>query len=213
MGLFDFLKGKKTGANKAEEIIERVALNAKTSSVVKLFDTIFKSSMKLADTTKNEMSELWKSKNISIVEEKTIWFTMLAEFIYCHLAITDRIAFSVLGKQRRNDLMNELVSTIRFSAVESVFNEWDEKLKDNFKKHFSDGYTESQERYSKGKELIDKKEPFTGNGVFSILGREIAEINNCSTNPEINMRTIELTATSFSQMNLNKFVEDFKNSQ
>jgi hypothetical protein len=44
------------------------------------------------------------------------------------------------------------------------------------------------------------------------LGREIAEINGSSMNPEIIMRRIETTATAFSEMDLNKFIKDFKNN-
>lgn len=57
------------------------------------------------------------------------------------------------------------------------------------------------------------KEPFTGHGVFSILGREIAEINDSSTNSLIILRTNELRASSFNKMDLNGYVADFKNGK
>lgn len=205
MGLFDFFRSKNTEVKNVEELIKR--------SSVKLCNAIFKSSMKLTEETKTECSVIWKSKGISSFDEKIIWFSILSEFIYCHLNITDRIAFSVLGNERRSVLMNELILTLQYSIFESVFKDWNEKLKDNFKKHFLDGYNESQIRYSKGKNMLDEKEPFTGNGTLSILGREIAEINNSSMNPEIILRTIEMTASSFSGLNLIDYIEDIKNGK
>ncbi|MEI6821396.1 MAG: hypothetical protein WCL51_05645 [Bacteroidota bacterium] len=206
MGLFNFFKSKKADVNNVKEIIENASSSANENSIGKLSQVIFQSSMKLTDKSYN----LWKIKGTNKNEEQTIRFSMLAEIIYFYLGFTDRIAFAVLSKQKRNELMNELVSILQFSVVETIFNGWDEKLKDDLKKYFSEGYIESQVRYSKGKELIDKNEPFNGNGLLSILGRQIAEINESSMNPEIIMKTIELTSASFNEMQLNKHIENFR---
>jgi hypothetical protein len=58
--------------------------------------------------------------------------------------------------------------------------------------------------------MVDKNNPFTGNGIISILGREIAEINDSTLNPEIIMRTIEITTESFAHTNLEKLVIECK---
>lgn len=197
MGLLNFLKSKKSYET--------------TDALVELCFVIIQSSTALTNELTKFMSQQWKSINISVVDAKTLEFTMLAEFTYFHLAMTDRIAFQILGNKSRNDLMNQLSLTIRDIVIENSSKEWDEKSKETFKKTFKDGYNESQMRYSKGTQLIDKNEVFTGDGTLSILGREIAEINENIQDPEIVMRTIELTATSFSQMNLKLLVENLRN--
>lgn len=186
--------------------------NTTPDSLVDLCITIFKFSISLTNELIKIMSEQWKFKNISVIEVRTIEITMLAEFTFFHLAMTDRIASELLKNKRRNDLMGQLSLATRDIIIESYFKEWDEKSKENFKNNFLDGYNESQLRYSKGTQFIDKNKVFTGNGILSILGREIAEINESFQNTEIIMRTIELTTESFSQMNLKLLVENFRNS-
>jgi hypothetical protein len=68
---------------------------------------------------------------------------MLLEFIYCHLYITDTIALSILNNKRRKDLMSELILSLEYSVVESVYEGWDEKLKGEFRSHFIEGLSES----------------------------------------------------------------------
>ena len=193
MGFFDFLKSKN---------------DSSTDSLVELCLAILQSATELTDKSK----ELWKSNNISESEAKTIEFTILSEFTCFFLAMTDRIAFSFLKNKRKNEVMDQLSSSIRDIVINSYFKEWDEKIKDNLKNSFLDGYNDSQLRYSKAFDLIEKSEPFTGNGSLSILGREIAEINMSAQNPEIIMRTIELTGASFSKMNLKFLVENLQNN-
>lgn len=183
--------------------------NTTPDSLVELCITIIQCSISLTNELTKCMSKQWKLANKSVIEVKTIEITMLAEFTFFHLAMTDRIAFELLKNNKRNDLMNQLSLSTRDIIIKSYFKEWDEKNKENFKNNFLDGYNESQLRYFKGTQFIDKNKVFTGNGSLSILGREIAEINESFQNTEIIMRTIELATESFSQMNLKLLVENF----
>jgi hypothetical protein len=106
MGLFDFLKNNKTDADVARKVIDIKVAGAKTSPVLIICNSIFQASLNLSETTKKEMTILWKSKDFSDTDIQATWFTMLVEFIYFHLNVTNRIAFSKLGDKKRAELVD-----------------------------------------------------------------------------------------------------------
>ena len=209
MGLFNFKKRNKDNIGNKKTVSEEGSSICK-SSIVALCLTIYQSSFKATNALKSDLSGLWKSKGITESDKKLIWFFMLSEFIYCYLNILDKLAFSALGKVNRVDYMNNICLIIQCSVIESIFEGWDEERIEKYKKYFLDGYNESQRRYSKAKELIDKKNPLTGHGTFSILAREIADINKSSMNPEIIMRTIEIAVESYADLNFNDYLINYK---
>ena len=185
-------------------------MNPKTVHIANLSIKIFNSSVSLTTSIKRELEPLWSTQNITQPDKDTRWCNMLFEFLFCYLYITDRKVLFELGHQKRQEFMNFLVSILQHTTVESVFNSWDENRKSNFRELFSDLYSESQKRYIKGKELLNAENPATGNGIFSILGREIADINNSSLNPEILCRTVELITHEYVQLALEEHVMNYK---
>src|ERR1700676_1289356 len=109
MGLFGFLKRTRTDESILKHIIKGAALNAKSSPIHYLHSEIFKSSLKLTEAINNQPPSLDDSIDIVKSKENSIWFSILAEFIYCHLKIADLYTFQILGEINRVDFMGKLV--------------------------------------------------------------------------------------------------------
>lgn len=85
-------------------------------------------------------------------------FSILFEFIYFYLHLTDRFASGHMNEERRGSLMTELEEISITAAVDAVCLRWPEDIKEKIKEECMGNFYISMAEYSKCKNCFLKKD-------------------------------------------------------
>jgi hypothetical protein len=121
----------------------------------KLSKKVFEKSLLCAETLKPDLEKKF-GKDSTIFHSK--YGPVLFEFMYFFLQLTDRYAFDQLGRERRNELIDELVPTTTDAMIETLFGHCPKNIKDGIEKDFYSNLNGAQMDYGRCKELFLKQE-------------------------------------------------------
>lgn len=135
------------------------------------------------------------------------------EFTYFFMHLTNRVAFRVLGNERRIKLQDELWPAAVHATIESLCGNWPPDMKEKIKHEFVEKLNDAEVEYSKC-QLRSSDNPLSSdsNGLFPKLGRNVAELAGRSGDGDMIQQIVFFARTSFASMNLDTLVEEAGNS-
>jgi len=182
----------------ASKIIENIA------------NVVFNSSLKMTNTTIKELIEIRKSKDISPIFEELNNFLIFQEYSYFFVFLISEYFFSELEEKRKFEISEYIVLEIA-EIIAVAYNEKKyEILNACFKTMYDEEYSESAEKYTKGVNVIKNDDYFEGNDLFTMFGKEIARINDISSNKEFVAKVKEISALEFFSLDFEEFTKGFK---
>jgi len=130
------------------------------------------------------------------------------EFLYFFMHMTDRIAYSQLGSDRRSKLMEALDPLIVGPAIDAFFDHWPEDRKAGMRSEFRRKLNIAQREYSACRGLVSDVNPVTGDSLFSTLARHVAELCGKSlTDPTAHVVPYGIAIEAWKQLQLDKHIE------
>jgi hypothetical protein len=141
-------------------------------------------------------------------ERDTIWYQVLCEFLFCFLHLTDRLAFSVLGAEKRSQLLTPLGELVAKLHVETYLGHWPADMKTRIESEFIENLDNAQIEYSSCTELISEDKPFSKDAVISRLAFNVAEITGNPNDIAELVAPTELAVSAVAEMNLRQLIEN-----
>ena len=130
------------------------------------------------------------------------------EFIYFFMHMTNRSAFSKINGQQIQKLQEVIGPVIAETAINTFFNHWPNEYKSRITSEFYEKVNITELEYSKSKELFSKEKPFTGDSLFSILARNVAELTgNSPLDSAIMVPIFEVSTKEFTEMKLAELIQ------
>lgn len=140
----------------------------------------------------------------------TEWLSILFEFIYFYLHLTDRSAFGHMDEERRATFMTELEQICISSTVNAVCHEWPEDLKEKTKKECMENFRASMEEYSRYQELVPKEKEGRKNTLVWEFGKNIAKLAGREMDARYVMTSHILVIDSLKDLDVKSFIEKVK---
>lgn len=141
-------------------------------------------------------------------EAMTSWVQVQYEFLFFFTHLAMRSALSKLGNGKRIKLQDLLGPILVNSITEAWFGHWPEKFKDGIKDDFFNNINVAEFKYSKCKGgLLVKDKPFSEDGLFSKLARNIARLSGYENNPEVIMRCMEVSVKKFTDIKMDQLID------
>ncbi|MGD0076606.1 MAG: response regulator [Candidatus Binataceae bacterium] len=111
-------------------------------------------------------------------QKHVIWWSVLSEFVYCFLHLTDRFAFQMLGPEKRDPLVDRLGPLVAERFVENYVGHWPKDRKDQIKSDFYDTLNVATQEYARCRELV--AEPiYSQEGVCGKLAWRVGDTAEC----------------------------------
>lgn len=130
------------------------------------------------------------------------------EFLYFFMHITMRMASMQLTEQQIKKLQDFLGPLISSTAVDSFCASWPKNLKEKIQSEFYERLNDAELEYSTCKELFGEKNRLTGNSLFSVLARNVAELSGNSMNPAVLTLVVSRTADTYAGLHLDSLVNN-----
>ena len=104
------------------------------------------------------------------------WFTVICEFLYFFMHLTNRFAYAELGHEQRCKIQKELYPLIVRPTIESIFGHWPPKLKDGLENDFVEKLNDAEVEYGECKQLLDSEHPLSCHALFPKFASNICEL-------------------------------------
>lgn len=170
---------------------------------------IFKNSIEAANVILNLAKDESFEKNkqgLSFTE----WFSILFEFIYFYLHLTDRFAFGYMDEDRRGILMTELEEICITSAVDEVCKGLTEDKKEKIKEECMQNFYISMEEYSKYKKWFPEKDEGLKDTLVWEFSKTIAKLAGQENNIVYIMACPSIAINSLKDLDIKSFIEKVK---
>ena len=174
-----------------------------SDSLIKLALVIINSSVTCAEHFKKTIGEKYGIDSDSATEH---WLSVIHEYIFFFLHMTNRMAYDEMGEEKRAQLQDELYPIVQYTTIETLFRSSPNEMKKKLQIEFYENLNRAEMDYGECKELFSKEKPFTSNSLFSNLARHVTELTGYSNNPEVFTQCIEISAKVFSEMNLRELI-------
>lgn len=136
----------------------------------------------------------------------TQWSSVLFEFLFLYLHITDRYVFAALGGQKRDEEMNLLYQAVFNSAIDAVFHRQQKKERENMMEEARQAYNSTIAEYSQYKKLFPEKDEAPKNTLLWEFGKNIMELIK-STNPGTMLHINTLASTGLKDLEPDIFTQ------
>jgi len=140
----------------------------------------------------------------------TEWLSIVFEFIYFYLYLTDRFAFEHMNEEQRAVLMTGVEKICISSAVNAICHEWPEDLKEKTKKKCMENFYVSMQEYSKYKKWFAEKGKGTKNTLFWEFGKVIAKLAGREMSARYIMFSVITVTNSLKDLDIKSFIEEVK---
>lgn len=135
------------------------------------------------------------------------WFTVLCEFLYFFMHMTNRFAYAELGHERRCKMQDQLYPLIVRPTIEAIFGHWPQKLKDGMESDFIEKLGNAEAEYGECKKLLDSDDPFAEDALFSKFAGNVCELlgvdkSELASYAQAYMKVTSLAMDSFEKLNL-----------
>lgn len=141
-------------------------------------------------------------------EAMNSWMQVQYEFLFFFIHLAMRFTLSKLGNEKRIRLQDLLCPILMNSTTEAWFGHWPEKFKEGIKNDFIHNINVSEMDYSECRGgLLIKDKPFSEDGLFSRLSRNIARLSGNENNPETIMRCTSIVIKKFVDMKLDQLID------
>jgi len=174
------------------------------TEVLMISDLVVLSSVQLANRIKSAILdelEATNSKSFQLV---------VIESLCMYMHSLNKFAIQTFSKKQMPIFLDKLASLTAIQVLKVICEGQSDSNKRIFAELFRDNYNKTQSMYGVARSLINKEEPFLGNGLFSIFARRIAETITNNLNPEIIMRTIEILAIEYKGEKLKEMINSIK---
>ena len=173
-------------------------------------NAVFNSSLKMTNTTIEELIEIRKRKNISPIFEELNNFLIFQEYSFLLVFLITDMIFNGLSQKRKLEISEYIMLEISELVAKAYQEKKHEILNACLKTMYEEEYPESSQKYSKGLDTIKNEDYFEGNDLFTILGKEIARINDISSNKEFVAKVREIASIEFFSIDFEEFTKGFK---
>lgn len=193
----------------SQGLLERIQLSIKKDFKQDYLFKIFKNSIEAANAI------CYLADNKSIDQNKyglsnTKWFSILFEFIYFYLHLTDRFAFGHMNEERRGSLMTELEEISITAAVDAVCLKWPEDIKEKIKEECMGNFFISMAEYSKCKKWFTKKGEGAKGTLFWEFGKTIAKLAGQENDIIYIMAAMQIATNSLKDLEIKSFINRIK---
>lgn len=206
MGIFSRLFGS-SDEQKVRRIIDRA--ESETQEILEPLGNLAIAIIKAS----HDCSEQIKSMlNVSDEKErKEAEVLVFYEFVYFFMHMTMRSAFAQMSEQQIAELQEYLGPLISSTAVDSFFAHWPEDMKEKIRDEFYQKLNDAELEYSRCKDLLSGRNPFTGDSIFSKLARNIAGLSGNSMNPAFLTLVISTGVDVYKGLHLDTLVKNTGN--
>ena len=135
-------------------------------------------------------------------------FALFGEFMFFFIHLTMRFAASQMNAKQIELLQSFLGPSLADVTVGSFCGHWPQELKAKIKSEFYDNLNQAEAEYSRSTELFSEEKPFTGDSLFSKLGRNVAELTGHSMNPATITMVVTAAVFSYKEINLASLVRE-----
>jgi len=154
---------------KTKRLLDKARKHAENSRLADLSNAIFETAVARANTIEPYLADIADGKR----QEVRLYCTF--EFIYFFVHLTNRLALPMLGPQGRTRPMDELQPLLVFPAIEALFGDWPQDLKDKLAADFVDKLQSSETEYARCRPITDSD--FTAeSNLFYTLARIVSDI-------------------------------------
>ena len=153
----------------------------------------------------NEMKRWITDDAEKIQRESLVYF----EFVYFFMHITNRVAFRILGHERRTKLQEELGPAMVHAVVESLCGHWPGEMKERIKHEFFEKMNDAEVEYS-ACPLQSSDNPLGSNALFPLLARHVADLAGSPDNPEVILDALYVARTALAATDLDRLVGEIK---
>lgn len=167
---------------------------------------VFKASVEAADAVRSLAEDKSFEQNKQGLS-KTEWLSILFEFIYFYLHLTDRLAFGRLSEEKRGTFMTKLEEICISSAVNTTCDGWPKSKKDKIRKECMQNFFTSMEEYSRYQELFPKKGEGSKNTLFWEFGKNIAKLAGREMSTRYIMLSTKMAVDSLVVLDTKSFIE------
>ena len=132
-------------------------------------------------------------------------FLITFEFMYFFAHMVNRTAFSILGPERRDKLLNQMGPLVAPPIIDAFSHHWPSELKARMVEEFCEKMDIAEIEYSSCKANFDKR--ITGDGLFDRLALNVAELAGRPKDLAIVGWAVAHAFTQCNQLKLNEKVE------
>lgn len=139
------------------------------------------------------------------------WFSILLEFVYLYLHMTDRIASELLNNEQRGLLNKWLAEVVIDSVVYAVCKDWESNRINGIKQDCWKNFYTAMEEYSRYKKLFPEKDEGTKDTLFWEFSKLIANYAGCKDNIGFFFDCQFIVIDSLKYIDIKSFVKNVKN--
>ena len=139
------------------------------------------------------------------------WFSILFEFIYLFLHLTDRFAYGRMGDNYRHVIMKALEIQCIYGSVDVICPGWPENTIEKIKQECMENNYSFVEEYSNYKKLFPEKDESSKGTLFWEFGKNIAKLAKAHEQDFLYITTaVQLATYSFKELNIGSFINKVK---
>ena len=182
----------------------------KEKLVINFASKIFENAVRSANILRN------LSNDKSIVQSKyglndIEWSSIVFEYIYFFLHLTDRMIFTYFSEEQREEIMKSLEEYSIFSSVEAIYKGYPQDTLGKIKSECLDNFNVSQSKYSKYKKMYFEKNESPKDTLYYEFSKNIANLSG-KENDILVVSSVAFNEAIKSHVNLkiNDFVKNLK---
>ena len=183
--------------------------------------------IQLSKTKKDYLFKIFKNSIIAVevirhlIEKKDInqnkynlsdteWFSILFEFIYFYLHLTDRFAFGYMNEEQRGSLMIELEELSIAAAVDACCLRLPEDKKEKIREKCMQNFYISMAEYSKCKKWFPKKDEGAKGTLFWEFVKTIAKLAGQEHRVGFKLAVMQTVTNSLKDLDIKSFINRVK---
>jgi hypothetical protein len=141
------------------------------------------------------------------------WLTILCEFLYLFMHLTNRFAYKELGHERRCKVQEQLHPLIVRPTIETIFGHWPTNLKDGMEREFFEKLNTTEIEYGECKQLINRDNPLSQDALFSKFAGNVCELlgvekADTAAYADVFMKVFDLVIESYDKLNLSETIRE-----
>lgn len=175
----------------------------------KYSEEILRNSIDAANAMRS-LAEEERNENRGKVLGDAEWFSILLEFVYLYLHLTDRFAYGQIEEDRRHDIMTILEEVCIYSAVDTVCQGWSDDLIEKIKRESIENLFAFVDEYSKYKKLIEEKDESPKDTLFWEFSKNIAKLAVHEMDITFIMPVYKLLIYSLKDLDIKSFIKNVK---
>lgn len=140
-------------------------------------------------------------------EHQRRWFTVVCEFLYLFMHLTNRFAYGFLGHEKRCKMQDQIYPIIVRPMIQTIFRHWPSNLKEGMEGDFADKLNDAEIEYGQCKQMFDPKMPFCQDALFAKFATVVCDLlgvekTDGSEYTGTYLKVVELAVSSFREIRL-----------